>query len=93
MKDKWLVVAYRSPQTNHCWTIPGNKISWIQQIIEIRDYLKREKAGEIWLMHRRVGNIGENTFELVYKEKSRRPKKRGNQSAAKVEAGKGNLNK
>ncbi|MEL0090481.1 MAG: hypothetical protein VW714_08375, partial [Rhodospirillales bacterium] len=84
---------YRSPQTEHRWTVPGIKISWIQQIIQIRDYLKLEKEGKIWLMHRRVGNVGENTFELMYKEKKPPTKKRDNQSAAKVEAGKGNLNK
>lgn len=89
---QWTLVAYRSPFTGDLWEIPSAKELTRQEHNRVIDfYMKEERAGKIWLMQRRVGQRGENTFELVYKKKARRPRKRASGSAGSSEAGKENL--
>jgi len=74
----WTLVAYRSPFTGDLWETPSDKeLTREEHELIIDFYMREERAGKIWLMQRRVGHRGENTFELVYKKRTRRPKKTG----------------
>jgi len=89
---QWTLVAYRSPFTADLWEIPSAKELTRQEHERVIDfYMKEERAGKIWLMQRRVGQRGENTFELVYKKKARRSKLRGIDTTGNAQAGKENL--
>lgn len=67
MKSTWTAIAYRSPRTDSKWTITGATQAQSKEIID--SYIKKEKAGLIWLAHRRVGLKGMNYFELVFKHR------------------------
>ena len=67
MKSTWTTIAYRSPKTGNHWMVPGKSAADSQSIID--GYFFEEKAGLIWLAHRRVGMTGMNNFELVFKHR------------------------
>ena len=75
--SKWTAVAFRSPATDNVW-IAYNKPETVAQAT-IDAYIRADKAGHIWLMHRRVGKVGMNYFELVIRDRKQaaRPKAHG----------------
>jgi len=75
--SKWTAVAFRSPATDNVW-IAYNKPETVSKAT-IDAYIRADKAGHIWLMHRRVGKMGMNYFELVIRDRKKvaRPKAHG----------------
>jgi len=67
MKSTWTAIAYRNHRTGNHWMVSGKSSIESQAIID--SYLTKEKAGLIWLAHRRVGMAGMNNFELVFKHR------------------------
>lgn len=67
MKSTWTTIAYRSPKTGNHWMVPGKSAADSQSIID--GYFFEEKAGLIWLCHKRIGHRESNYFELVFKHR------------------------
>ena len=72
--SKWTAIAFRSPATDNTW-IAYNKPETVAQAT-IDAYIRADKAGHIWLMHRRVGPVGMNQFELVIRDKKQATRSR-----------------
>lgn len=82
MKSTWTAIAYRSHETSNRWMVPGKSSANSQSIID--GYFFEEKAGLIWLAHRRVGMFGMNHFELVFKHRCQVLRKVSKQPAPRL---------
>lgn len=67
METGWTAIAHRSHRTGNNWVVFGKTRQESQAIID--SFLNKEKMGLIWLCHKRIGFIGSNHFELVFKQR------------------------
>jgi len=82
VKSTWTTIAYRSPKTGNHWIVPGKSADASKSIIN--GYFFEEKAGLIWLCHKRIGHQESNYFELVFKHRGYVPQKKNKQPAPRL---------
>lgn len=72
----WKIIARRSPETKNRWVhvniTPDHPKVWEKSQEILRVFAADAKAEKIWLVTRRVGNVGENKWEMVWKPRRRK---------------------
>lgn len=70
----WKVIAKRSPETLHMWVLTSddqNRSEFHRNKV-LKGYVADALNDKIWLVHRRVGEKGENRWEMIWKPRRRK---------------------